>query len=382
MAKRNTSKRLNRRQQARHEKEKSTQRTITWVAVVVIAVVVLLSGYALGGMALQSQKKVASVGSVNIITRDFQHRQEYQRRLVESNIYQYQYQLESFQAQSDGSEGMQSLVQQYQIYINSLQQQLSADNAELFGKNVLDTMVEEELIRQEAATRGLTVSQEEMDIQIELDMGYDREAASAAMTETSAITATAAMTKGLYQEYYQSFKTNILEGSISEAEYRDIIKAGLLRTKVQDIVGENVQSIDDQVETVIFITGTAESALAFQIRLNDGETPETLIEELNADTSAASAGYTLPWLPLGYLSGQVGPDVERAAFNTPIGQASEPIMGLDGNYYVVYVSGHEERELSDDLLEDARQAQYDTWVEEQKTSRAEYFDWQGAIITD
>ncbi|MBN2003380.1 MAG: peptidylprolyl isomerase [Anaerolineae bacterium] len=381
MAKQSTPKSLSRRQLARHEKEQNTQRTITWIAVAVIAVVVLLSGYALGGMAFQSQRKVAKVGNVNIITRDFQRRQQYQKRQIEWNVYSYKSQLQELQMQSDGSEGMQSLIQQYQIYINNLEQQLSSENAELFGKNVLDLMVEEELVRQEAAARGLTVSQEDVDIQIELSMGYDREAAKTAITQTETLTATTPMTEGTYRQNYELFKTNILEGTISEAEYRKIVEADLFKTKVQNAIGETVEGIEDQVEAVVFITGTLEGALTFQTRLNNGEVmTNTLIEELNGDTSAASGSYSLPWLPLGYLSGQVGPDVERAAFNTPIGRASDPVQGLDGSYYVIYVSGHEERALSDSLLEDARQKQYDTWLQEQIESRAEYFNWQDAII--
>ncbi len=381
MVKQNTPKGLTRRQQARHEKEQNAQRTITWIAIAVVVIVVALSAIALGGVALQSQKKMATIDNAAITAGDFQRRQKYERTLLRFQIYKYQSDLDNLQA--EGGEGLESLIQQYQIYLSSLEQQLSTDNAELFGKGVLDSMVEEELIRKEAATRGIAVSEQEIDIQIEKTMGYDREAASAAVTETTTTTGTTQTTLEEFQTAYQNFKTNILTGSISEAEYRDIVKAGLLQAQVQDAISENVQTTEDQVEAVVLITGTAESALVFQTRLNSGEaTTETLITELNSDAATASAGYSLPWLPLGYLGGQVGPDVEQVAFNTPVGRASEPVMGLDGNYYVIYVTGHEERELSDDLLEDARQEQYNSWVETQKESRVEYFDWQEAIVAD
>ncbi len=381
MVKQNTPKGLTRRQLARHEKEQGMQRTITWIAVGVIVVVVLLSAYALGGVVFQSQKKMAKVGNVTIISSDFQRRQRYERRLIESQIDQYQTSLGEMQSQS--TEGLEYWVEQYQVQLSQLQLQISADNTENFAKGILDRMVEEELVRQEAAARGIVVSEDEVDLQIEQILGYDREAASAPVTETTTTTTTTTppMTKEEYNAAYKRFEANITAAGISEADYRDIIKAGLLQPKLLDIVSADVKSVEDQVETVVFITGTAESALTFQTRLNNGEvTTETLISELNGDTSAASGAYPLPWLPMGYLGGQVGPDVERAAFNTPVGKASEPVMGLDGNYYVIYVGAHEEHELSDSMLEDARQEQYISWVETQKESRVEYFNWQEAIV--
>ena len=109
---------------------------------------------------------------------------------------------------------------------------------------------------------------------------------------------------------------------------------------------------------------------------------DTLVEEFGADEDDTTLGYSLPWLPVGYLGAQLGLDVERAAFNTPVGRASEPILGEDGNYYVIYVKGHEVRELSQDLLAQAENQAYEGWLAQAKDERAEYLDWEDAVISD
>ena len=87
-------------------------------------------------------------------------------------------------------------------------------------------------------------------------------------------------------------------------------------------------------------------------------------------------------MPVGYIGSQLGTDVERVAFNTDVGKASPAVYGNDGQLYVVFVTGHEERELSESMLNSAKQQAYDTWLSEAKTNKVEYLDWEAAVVSE
>jgi parvulin-like peptidyl-prolyl isomerase len=267
----------------------------------------------------------------------------------------------------------QDLYQQIQYTAASLENQLEPNLAVMLGKQVLDSMIEETFIRQEAKVRGLTASEDEIALSMEQMLGYDR-------TATDTITDTANLPS--FDELYQDFRDNILKMSnFSEDKYRATIEANVLRDKLKDSMGQDIELTADQIETVFLTTDNEEAALTFRQRIKEGEPAESILEELNSDESDATAGYTLPWLPMGYLGPQLGEDIEKVAFNTPVGQASDPTLGNDGKYYVIYISGHEERELSDSLLAQEREERYKQWLDQQQQERVEYFDWQDAVLT-
>jgi hypothetical protein len=282
---------------------------------------------------------------------------------------------------------MQSFVQQLQLSAANLERQLSPDMASMLGGQILDKMIEEELLRKESTTRGLTVSQDEIDRQVESMMGYDRDAVASqdTLTETENITGTVApMTEDEFKEIYQGFKSNVLDASsFLENDYREMIAADLLRQQLSDILAQDAQSTADQVQVTVLITGTEEAGIALRDQINvDNVEAATLLEDLNLDDDDLTSGFTVPWLPIGYLSTQLGADLEKLAFNTPVRRAADPILGPGDRYYVIFVDGHEERELSEDLLADAQEQKYNEWLTAQKEERSEYLEWEQAVITD
>jgi len=373
MAKRkSTPKGLTRRQMAHHEKQDKLQRTLVWVTIAVVTLIVAILGYGLvTELIIKTGKPVASIDGVKIPTRDYQRRLYYERLLMRGQLNQYQSYLSQLNPDDPST---QDLYQQIQYTAASLENQLEPNLAVMLGKQVLDSMIEETFIRQEAKVRGLTASEDEIALSMEQMLGYDR-------TATDTITDTANLPS--FDELYQDFRDNILKMSnFSEDQYRATIEANVLRDKLKDSMGQDVELTADQIETVFLTTDNEEAALTFRQRIKEGEPAESILEELNSDESDATAGYTLPWLPMGYLGPQLGEDIEKVAFNTPVGQASDPTLGSDGKYYVIYISGHEERELSDSLWEQEREERYKQWLDQQQQERVEYFDWQDAVLTE
>ncbi len=398
MTKRKRSdRRLTRRQHARREREHRTQQLMTWIAIAVGAVIVLILAYGSISEILKARSPAATIGETAIMAKDFKARQSYERWMTELEIYQYQNyitQLSSQQiavtnteedaeteAEVTVDDGTDALIQQLQYTLSSLEQQLSLDFTNLYAGQVLDARIEEELIRQEAAKRDLAVTEDEIQEGIELTVGYDR---AAAATSTLTDTEVASFDQQGFDELYEQFDTNVLKiARFSEEDFRAMITAQLLAQKLIEELNRDIELVRDQVELTVFTVDTEEEGLILKSRMNDdGEDPAVLVEELAQDESTTSAGYDLPWLSQGYLDVQFGIELEKAAFNTPLGKASQPVLGTGEQYFVIYVKGHEERELGEDLLAQAEQQAYEGWLTTSKGELVKYLDWEAAIVTE
>jgi hypothetical protein len=397
-----TESQMTRRQLARREREQRTQQILIYAAIAVGAVIVFILAYGAITEITQARRPVARVGDRIITSNEFKARQSYERWMTELEIFQYQNYLTEIDSQqlggddpalegptfpSETTDSDDALAQQLQLAISQLEQELSSDFANVYAGQVLDSMIEEELVRQAADTYDLTVSEDEMQRQIELTLGYDREAAGATLTETATLTdtaAAAALAQPDFEELYEQFDVNVLKVTrYPEEAFRESVRAQVLRTKLQEVLAEDVDAVQDQVEVALFVVETMEEGEALQAQINEeGEDPEALVEAYMNDESTTTTAYELPWLPLSSWVGQFSDEVQRAAFNTPVGRASQPVKDRDESIYVIYVKGHEERELSPELLDQAGQQQYQTWLTEQQNEKAEYLEWQEAVIEE
>ena len=367
-------KKITRRQVHRHKKDKELQRILTWAAVAVLAIIVAVLGYGLYmEKVVKPGRPIAKVNAVEINTQAYQARVRYQRMLTLEQIGLYTDYLDKIGT----DETFQDLVQQFETTRLSLENQLSSDMTVPFGKQVLDQMVEEEFVRQEAATRGLTVSAAEIDQQVEQFLGYDRAAdvaasASEAVTETQSV-----MTEAEYRQGYANFKTDVLEVSgLSENDLRRMMETELLKAALKAQLGENAETEADQVQLTYLATTAEEDAEALWQRIKQGEDVATLVEELNQNDNEQNRGGVLPWMTAEQLAGQVGPELTTLAFDTPVGEAAGPVRGSDGLYYIIYVEGHEIRPLDDYLLQQTQEQEYQKWLVQQQAEKVEYLDWQ------
>ena len=385
---------LSRRQMARREKDAQQQRVLILIAAVVGIIIVAITVYGVITETAKSRRPVARIGEVMISTTDFKSRQYYERWMARLQVYSYQELLNQVQGDEliatpedevetpeDGVEtpvdsANNAYIQQLQLNISSLESQLSEDLASLFASQVLDSMIEEELIRQEANTLGLTVNEQDVDLTIEEFMGFG--------TSSQTVTDTVATPDPQeIDDIFRQFETNVLEPSrFSEEDFRTMIKAGLLREQLQVVFSENVALEEDQVQITLIAHTSEDEANLLATRINDGdEEVETITAELNEDEDANSYAYSAPWLPIGYLGSQISVDLEQVAFNTPVGRASQPILGPDDLFFVIYVHGHEERPLSEEVLYQTQQQEYNYWLLNQTEESTEYLDWQDAVLT-
>jgi hypothetical protein len=370
---------MTRKQIVGRQRDQELQQILIWGAV---ALGVIVVGVLVAGLIIEYQIKpnttAAIVDDTEISVREYQDRVTYQRLLTWNQVMQY----ETFLSELDPTDpSSQMLAQQFEQTRASLESQLSPELKDLFGKQVLDMMVEEELVRQEAAERGITIDEETLERQVEQFLGYDRDAAavqaSGTLTETATLSPTQTLTEEEYEERYRFFQTNYLkESGLSEAEFEQIVEADLLRQELQEELTQDLETEAEQVEISYLVADTPEKALALKERLEAGEEFDALIEEVNANEDPLTAGSTLPWMRQEDLEARLGPELAVQAFELPVGEISEPLQSTDELTYLLKVEGHEVRPLDEYLLQQEIDEVYNAWVEQQRQTEVEYLDWE------
>ena len=381
---------------ARLERERRQVRLIKIIAIIVVAAVVLIIGYGLlDQYYLQAQQPVAEVNGEKIKTKEFQARVVLQRNEL---LNQYM------------------LYQQYQQFgmdvSNQLSQvELSLNTPSVVGQQVLDFLIGEALIRQEAERRGITVSEDEVekftrsqfqfypdgsptptitptqvDItyptlspqQLELvtatpvptegptvtppptptvDPQFTPEPTSTpAPTPLPSPTATPYTLEG-YQSRFEDVLTNMKEIGLSETQYRRLFETGLLRQKLMDVVTVDVPREEEQVWARHILVPDLETANQIIERLNNGEDFAELARELSEDTGSAEVGGDLGW----FGKGRMVPEFEEVAFDLEVGEVSEPVESQFG-YHIIQTLGRTTLPLDSFDYEQARQAEFDDFV--------------------
>jgi parvulin-like peptidyl-prolyl isomerase len=371
---------LNRKQLSHRAREQRMHRYVIIGAVAVAALVVLVLGIGLYEQYVaRPRTPVATVYDTPIRLSEYQQMYKYRRDYYTGLISQAPSQISMLQAADANSNAfyiqyLQSEVQQYQSTMSSLPQL------------VLNQMIDTQLVRHEAAQRGITVSAEEIDTRMEEAFGYYRptptpDAAEAATltamppTETPtmpptatatvtptadvAATATAAAeptaTAGptptleptwtpaptatpITYEGYQSRVTEWVQGESSgsgftEADLRQLFESDLIREKVEAALIAEVPTSGEQIQARYMTFDTQDDAQAALARLQAGEDFATLAAEVSTDTTTKDSGGELGWL----VRGQMNDDAfDTAAFALQPGETSE-VVALSSGAAIIQV---------------------------------------------
>lgn len=175
---------------ARKEREEKQIKLALVVTGVVIGLVLLLLGYVLvDSLIVQPNKVVARVGDAEIKAADFESNVTYSRlnMLSTANNYAYYAQLFGESGSQFKSAGIELVAQ--------------LNDTELIGENVLNQMIDDQLIREEAAKRGITISDEEIEESIQSSFGF-----YAMGTQTPTITPTIVYTPTWSSEQFALIK--------------------------------------------------------------------------------------------------------------------------------------------------------------------------------
>ena len=408
---------------ARLARERQQTRIIlgAFIGILVVVIGLLVYGY-LDVTYLQARQPVASVGETDISTQAWQTRVRLERRRLIGQYVQYQQYQQAF------GMDLSSQLQQFAGQLNS---------PETMGQSILDLMIDEEVVRQEAAKRGITVSPEELDAAIQAQFGFFpngsptptitptdvstptlspqtlalvtltptptlgptatlepsptpdilttptetptvEPTATTGPTSTPEPTATPYTLEGFQAELKQS-NDSLAEIGLSEADLRRLFETNLLREKLFEAVTEDVKPVQEQVWARHILVPTEESARTVRGLLQAGGDFAALALAFSQDQGSAPNGGDLGWFGKGVM---VAP-FEEAAFSLKVGEFSEPIKS-DFGYHIIQVLAREPRPLNDSEFQQARQQAFSDWMQ---SARAEYdvktFDyWKERVPTE
>jgi len=386
---------------ARLERERRQTRLIQFIAIGVVAVVILILVYGyLQINVLQQLQPVAEVNGEKITTKEFQARVVIQRNQLLNQYLEYSQYQQVF--------GLDTSNQLQQI-------EATLTNPTTVGQQILDALIQEELIRQEADRRGISVSAEELDKFKQGQFGYypngsptptitptqvTVEFPTISATQLALVTLTPEPTEGPtstplptstlspsatpaaesegtatpsptapptatatpytlegYQNQFATAQASIVETGLNEKQYEDLFRTQLLRTKLFDAVTADTPNVQEQVWARHILVATEEEAQNVIQRLKDGEDFGTLAAELSQDTGSGASGGDLGW----FGKGAMVPPFEEAAFNLDVGEISEPVQS-DFGWHVIQVIDKATLPLTASEYQQARQAAFDDFL--------------------
>jgi parvulin-like peptidyl-prolyl isomerase len=377
----------------RNERERARRLTIAVGVVLGIAAVVLAVGLLYQLVSIPNSN-VATVNDTRISARDLDR----QSRFVQLQSIAQLEQLIQLQ-QSFGSSDTSGF---FASQIAQLQNDLIDDEG--LATKVLESMIDNVLVQQVAAERGVTLTDAEIEARFESfiasqqgfvtapDATATAEALAAATatptmtpspTPTSTVTTTATVTPTVVlptptvhiqtQEEFNTgldqVLTNIASGAdLSREEvrqiYRTSIVAQVLRERLTEQLGDEMPLAGEQVQARHILISVAEDAspeedalalakaISITQRLRDGEDFATLAQEFSDDESNAASGGDLGF----FGRGQMVEEFDAAAFSQEIDAIGDPVRTQFG-YHIIQV-----------LDRSPGSPDFASWLEEQKAA--------------
>ena len=384
---------------ARRNREQNRQVYLVVGIIAVFLTLVLLAGV-VNEYVIKPGQPAAVVNGETITIRDWQARVRYQRAQLVISV--------------------EDIVELYGSDMNILEQvagqqiNLLLDH-ETLGQLVLDLMVDETLIRQEAERRGIVVTEAELQSEIgELFNFYGgisptpfptaaptimptpslTPIPTAVLTETVEIepqptqaplptseplpTATPVSQESFQTEYGEIMQR--LRGyGVREDVYRDSILARIYQERLTERLAESIILVTEaeHVSFFVVIYETAEEAEAAQQAIGEKGylTVWNELRSLPFDDESRGTGFAseLLWRTQEELTAIIGTETAVGAFTLPLNQPSDIFVqsgdattGQPERYYIIQVSGREMRELPQANLDEQKQEALTNWLQTQR----------------
>jgi peptidyl-prolyl cis-trans isomerase D len=406
---------LNRKRLVGLQREQFINRVLLFGTLAIVAVVIGLVGWAsLNQFVIGPNAPVAVVEGQEILGRDFQDKVKINRNQLVSNYVQYVQTMQFFG--NDPNFQQQIFTQLQQIQFGLI--------PEVVGEQTINQMLDEELLKLEAAELGIEVSQEQVEKELQGFLGYfpngvptsvvaDTPIATSTLSSTQLAlvtitptlpppaTATATLidlrtptsapthlvintppapftatpeasatpftAEGYATAEADYFALQETELGLTREAIYDLIYSNLLRDAFSDYLSESVPHAEDQVWARHILVADEAAAEAVLARLAAGADFGGLVRELSEDEGTVPTGGDLGWFN---FEAMVDP-FAQAAFELEIGEISQPVQS-DFGFHVIQVLGHEERPLDPEQYAAAVQQALTDFI----ASLREKYDWE------
>lgn len=367
------------------------------IAIVAVLIAAVLVFALINEFVIAPSRTIATVNGSEIALESWQDRVVYERAQRVSGLDD---QLEAF----GGDVG---IIQQFAAQTLN---ELSAPAVESFGEAALDTMVSEELVRQAAEERGITVSEDEVEERIgEFFSYYGGESPTAVPSPTATIEPTPSLTpipapgeevteeeplpepttgptstplptptpvsSEAFQTEFSEFIANLESYGAKESVYRDVLMMQMLREQLTDALVEeqNVSSEAEHASFYYIVYSDQEEADAAYEEIQNGDflTVWNTVRSAPPDETVENppTASEVVWRSRPSIESSFGPEITEVVFTLPPNVPGTPIelaTGEDPIYVLVYVSGLDVRELSESELQAQEQTILETFITDQR----------------
>lgn len=203
---------------------------------------------------------------------------------------------------------------------------------------LLETIIEQRLINQAAAQMGVTVTDEEVNAELErnrAEMGSD--------------------------EQWQIW---LDENNYTEDDLRASLRDWLITQRVQGAVVQVEMGEVTEVRARHIVVETEAEAVNVMARLDAGEDFDTLAATLSRDVTTRDSGGDLGWFGAETL---LVPELTAEVFQMQIGEVRGPVQTMLG-YHVVQLMDVQTREAVDTDTVTVAVDQFTAWLEEQRSA--------------
>ncbi|MCS7002212.1 MAG: peptidylprolyl isomerase [Dehalococcoidia bacterium] len=223
--------------------------------------------------------------------------------------------------------------------------------------------VDDEIIRQQAARRGIVVTPEEVDQQLRRDLeppAPTTEAPSSDDPASPAPTPTPTAPPAPFEERYRNL---LAFTGLTDAQYREIVRTRMLRERLEQQLQAQTPTIAEQMRARGILVQTESEANDLLNRIQNGEDFGSVAFASSLDSRSRENNGDLGWLPRGSRGDEL---FDRALFSLQGTVITGPVQGGFGYWILQRIEGPEVRELSPEQLEQLRNGALSRFLEEQK----------------
>ena len=377
----------------RKQQQQFRQIRLALFALIGFVVLILASG-AIFEYVIKPGQPVADINGTEITVRDFQQRVRFER--VQT--------LNTLDSLYEAVGGDVNQLQQFAgSQLNALAQPIA------LGEQVLFQMIDEELIRQEAAARGITVSEAEIDAALEEQFNYfggelppeevsdgpeptptitPIVAEAAAETEPAPtpepVPTATAVSRAAYEERLQEQLDEVIQSGGSEASFRERVRIGLLSQKLQDAFAEEQELATEELQVnLLYIAFSDEDeARTVLSEINAGKEYLTAWNEIrSADRVTATQPFAseFQWTAPATISASLGSDAVTIVETLAVGDVSDVIAGNNDRFFVIQLRGRENRPIGEAALNSQKGQLLQDWIDDAEQDVQIYDRWQNDV---
>jgi parvulin-like peptidyl-prolyl isomerase len=342
------------RQRSKWQREQEQERLIRVVIAIFAIVVVLVLGFGfLRESFLRGRETVADVYGQTITLSEVVDRARPRSKLFDDQIRLY---------------SAQGLSQQTPNLIAQKNR---------LPDTTLDQMIEEIIVRREAATRGIEVTDSEVEAKLQQILA-EQDALSqpaATSTPTPVVTGTPTASPGpsvtpsptLVPTPYPTLEPDsartaydvmLDRNGLSDQQFRELVRSDALEEKLRAAIAADSPSSGPQVHARHMLLETREKAEEVRQRLLNGEDFAELARQESKDTATKDKGGDLGW----FGSGVMNLNFEVAAFAQDVGAIGDIVQSSNGYHIIQVLEKSDDRPYDADTLQRRSQESWRTWI--------------------